>query len=432
MSRFCKVLIWFILTKWQLSKIRACKPDPSPPGPPPPQQEKLSACSIGKSFKDYLNKTDSGSQIETTYTQQHTVIVEVLVAVDLALISKIHKFNNFTWSNIRQSGYQATDDLIAETTLYVRKFMSALDIKFQNHFTDPRIRFSITDVFFNSREFIVRTKNKFDMMKTYNKMKTVFGEKILSYKKGISSDVVLLLTGEESFKDFPELDEKYGITEVGRACDEEFHEYFGKRNNEQDKIKKLHHANIIVQDLGQFSGVKTATHQFGHLLGSYSDGEQSSINCCSSEGFIMSKNIYDQKNIEQFKNKRNAYKWSTCSKDAISAFVRRAPCLFNTPKEDPHPLFNWQELTENLHVPDPSHQCSIFDQETLKMEEGQSCGNDACQFLQCKTNKGSGSLVQVPGSDCMVRERQNAMEGSLCKNNKNCFQGNCINGEESI
>ena len=146
----------------------------------------------------------------------------------------------------------------------------------------------------------------------------------------------------------------------------------------------------------------------------------------------MSKNIYDQKNIEQFKNKRNAYKWSTCSKDAISAFVRRAPCLFNTPKEDPHPLFNWQELTENLHVPDPSHQCSIFAHDTLKMEEGQSCGNDACQYMQCKTNKGSGSLVQIPGSDCMVRERQNAMEGSLCKKNKNCFQGNCINGEESI
>ena len=182
---------------------------------------------------------------------------------------------------------------------------------------------------------------------------------------------------------------------------------------------QLNHANIIVHDLAKFTGVKTATRLFGHILGAYPDGQAktASEHCCSSEGYIMSNNRYDKANIEKvFKDKRNANKWSTCSLEAITKFSSEVSCHFNTPSTDPYPLFSWQELTHNAQVPHLSDQCSMY----LPRKEGitdenvyGSCGTDPCQYLECirlhkYTNDDTG---------CAVHERQSAMEGSECGHN---------------
>ena len=414
------LLIWHILANWYVLPITACKPDPAPAPPPPPP-----ACSIGKSIKDYLDDSTFGNKREKIDRIPNTVVVEVLVVIDYSLSEKIGTFyKDGVWRAKPSS--PKTKDRKAEAILYVRKFMSAVAIKFRRHFKKPRIQFSIAGVLVGEPQPFIVDKDGFDILQTHKNMKQFFGNE--TYKARFPFDVVLLLTGEESFKKMSGLDEKYGLTEVGRACD---YERFNFGPN-------LNHANIIVQDLGQFSGVKTATHQFGHILGSYSDGEKSSKNCCSREGYIMSKNKYDKNNIDNvFKNKRNAYKWSTCSKEVISNFVRNASCLFNTPTEDPYPLFNWQELTQNWQVPHLSDQCSVYvpEKEDVELVDyvGYDCGNDPCQFLECQTVfEQCFDCLEHLRTDCKVQERQNAMEGSMCGENKNCFQGNCINGKKAV
>ena len=101
--------------------------------------------------------------------------------------------------------------------------------------------------------------------------------------------------------------------------------------------------SIIVQDLGQFSGVKMAVHHFGHLLGAHHDGEKSSSACCSGDGNIMSKSKYNQKNLRNPKmSLHNSSYWPPCSVKAIEEFVSTATCLFNEPEVDHYPmLLQW-------------------------------------------------------------------------------------------
>ena len=418
------LLLYFILTNWYVLKISACKPKPVPSPPPttPPPPPPPPACSLGETIKDYLDVSTLAGNKEESHQIPDTVVVEVLVAVDYPLFQKIGNFYKDGVWRTNPTKPKAKDKK-AEVILYVRKFMSAVDIKFQRHFTKPRITFSIAKVLVGEPLPFIVNRKAFDIYLTQQRMKEFFRNQTL--KTSFPFDVALLLTGEEIFKEEGGLDVKYGLSEIGSACDYEW--VNGGQN--------INHANIIVQDLGQFSGVKTATHQFGHLLGSYADGELSSVACCSKEGYIMSNNVYDQSNIDRaFKDKRNAFKWSNCSKEVISKFVRKATCLFNTPNEDPYPLFKWEELATGSQVPFLSQQCVIYAPKKEHVDlvdfKGYDCGADPCQYLECRTY-----LEQVTAdhhwSDCKVHERQHAMEGSVCGEKKNCFQGNCIAGKKA-
>ena len=163
----------------------------------------------------------------------------------------------------------------------------------------------------------------------------------------------------------------------------------------------------------------------------------------------MSNNRFDKANIEKaFKDKRNANKWSTCSIKAITEFVSKASCLFNTPLTDPYPLFSWQELKQssmaqwlNAQVPHRARQCSMYlPFKHLGPDDGyiyETCGTDPCQYMECKR---SGHGEQ---GECAVHERQSAMEGTECGNiylttvgennqQKHCYQGNCIAGKYTV
>ena len=198
---------------------------------------------------------------------------------------------------------------------------------------------------------------------------------------------------------------EYGLSEIGRACD------YVKGSGGQN----TNNANIIVQDLGQFSGVKVAAHHIGHLLGSYEDGEMSRSKCCSDDGYVMTASLYNERNINGiFRGKRNAQKWSPCSIESIKTFVHTAPCLFNTPSTDAFPLLEWTELAmgTSKRVPHLHEQCSIYmKDDTPEDHKAYACETkDPCQYLQCNIFQERvlllGSSQEHATYRCLVQARQ--------------------------
>ena len=131
----------------------------------------------------------------------------------------------------------------------------------------------------------------------------------------------------------------------------------------------------------------------------------------------------------------NSSYWSPCSVKAIEEFVSTASCLFNEPEVDAYPLFDWQDLTDDLTdnvqggPPSLTHQCSQH--MAPRMAPTTKCGNNPCQYLECLTEDHT-TVSDKPTLKCTVQEKTYAMEGTTCGNGKFCFQGNCITGKKKI
>ena len=205
------------------------------------------------------------------------------------------------------------------------------------------------------------------------------------------ADVILALSAYEKFLQNPH--GIYGVSSVKGACAE----------NEE--------MTIVVQDLGQFSGVKSAVHHFGHMLGAYHDGENESKKCSSCDGKIMS-------NLE---DNRDANQWSYCSEDAIKKFVYESECLHNVPRQDLYPLLSWSELAHrHSGAPWVRDQCN-----NIYNTKNGSCGENSCEYLQCNLPK-DGYYY-----NCVVQERNYPMEGTICGDPPGrCFQGKCMTGNK--
>ncbi|XP_037581789.1 venom metalloproteinase antarease-like TpachMP_A isoform X3 [Dermacentor silvarum] len=70
---------------------------------------------------------------------------------------------------------------------------------------------------------------------------------------------------------------------------------------------------------GKFSGVNTAAHEIGHLLGSPDDSPGEWGDCKTEDGYLMSK----------YANGKRAFTFSNCSKNAIAGFLtlNKSDCL---------------------------------------------------------------------------------------------------------
>ena len=182
---------------------------------------------------------------------------------------------------------------------------------------------------------VSNTKGKVDLWNTIKVLEHQY-----KLKKTIGYDIVLFLTGEENLKS------KNLVSTKGKVC------ALGI-NRVGKNFKK---ANIIIQDHGTYSGIKMAVNSFGRMLGSPIDGTGASANCPSKDRYIMSNEI----SIE--KGKRNAHKWSSCSKSAIKEYTKKSKCLHNQPAsgDTRFHLLEWTEMLKNNIIPNLNKQCNIY------------------------------------------------------------------------
>ena len=130
------LLTTLFLGAWVGIQVLACKSsDPEPTTPP---------CTEGDTITDldYIITQDQTNK-DDDYAVPTTVYVETMVAIDEDLYEKIGKsYKNGRWSSSFNNPH--TDE---EVFLYIRKFMSAVNIKFQGQFKNPKIKFIIREAF---------------------------------------------------------------------------------------------------------------------------------------------------------------------------------------------------------------------------------------------------------------------------------------------
>ena len=137
MMMITPVLIFSSLGTWVGLEVMACKSE-APTTPPPP------ACTEGDAISDddyvisqHPPKKDAKQVVPST------VYVEVLVAIDDDLYDKIGKsYTNGKWIKSNKNLQQTKK----ENYLYARKFLSAVNIKFQGQFS-PQIKFVLRKAF---------------------------------------------------------------------------------------------------------------------------------------------------------------------------------------------------------------------------------------------------------------------------------------------
>ncbi|CAB3399162.1 unnamed protein product [Caenorhabditis bovis] len=155
-----------------------------------------------------------------------------------------------------------------------------------------------------------------------------------------------------------------------------------------------------------FGSVFVVTHEMGHSLGMYHDGDNDcDLRCC-----IMSPSVGSGKTH-----------WSRCSVNEMQTFVghlgedfRPPNCLQDTPNSENKALpFKASEAPGQLFTLD--EQCEIFHGECWKHElKDTQVLQDVCSMVWCGNGEG------------IIRTAHPALEGTYCGFGKICHQGRCI------
>ena len=165
---------------------------------------------LGKNIETSDYEVVARGDVEEPNNVPDTVFVEVVVTVDIALFQRIGLYyeNGFK----RKKNKPRTKSMQFEAELYVRKFISAVDIKFQPN--EPIIRFHIKKKLIDDLPFIV-DPNGLDPLETRKKMREYVDKK---YADDMTYDVILALSANEKFKDLhPSVDGRFGVSAVGEA-----------------------------------------------------------------------------------------------------------------------------------------------------------------------------------------------------------------------
>ncbi|XP_077492560.1 venom metalloproteinase BumaMPs1-like [Amblyomma americanum] len=190
----------------------------------------------------------------------------------------------------------STEDRIA----YVTLFMNSVSLRLDQ--LKPQVPIGLTTIqgTFQENEPYVELWTNGDLIgnETLKKLNEVV-KNDSSYKK---ADAVYLATAREMISLIPGGKSSYiaGTAGQSRACSDE------RGAVGEDKPDK-------------FTGVSTAAHEIGHLLGAPDDGYESAGKCSTGDGYVMSK----------YTRGKHEYSFSECSKEAIAEFLTRndSSCL---------------------------------------------------------------------------------------------------------
>ena len=157
------------------------------------------------------------------------------------------------------------------------------------------------------------------------------------------------------------------------------------------RLKKINSV-AIVEDSGGFSGVITAAHELGHLLGAVHDGLPSpaylggpgAVSCPWSHGYLMSDLRRTVKGLH----------WSTCSQRCLSHFLATttASCMYNTPRHQDHALPGTALL--------PGRSLSL-DQQCYMDRGSKACFKDkrVCAQLFCYDSRSKSCFSYRPAAE---------------------------------
>ncbi|XP_077492559.1 venom metalloproteinase BumaMPs1-like [Amblyomma americanum] len=195
-----------------------------------------------------------------------------------------------------------TEDRVAYATV----FMHSVSLRLAQ--LDPPIAVIVIAIqgSFTANESYVDLYEDGDLIggSSLNKLEKYFDKD--NYMK--NADIVLMATGREMIKLIPggKSSTLAGIAYLGKAC-------------------RPGRVSIAEDRPGTFSGINTATHEIGHLLGAHHDGDKKAENCSTKDGYMMSKYTKGERELT----------FSECSKRMIADFVtwpysrclkRRATC----------------------------------------------------------------------------------------------------------
>ena len=129
---------------------------------------------------------------EDDQSNPETAIIELLVIVDKALYDSVGgQYIKGIWMKPGTISNATPETEKQEVITYIRKFVSALNFRFQNQFTNPNIILHITGMMIGEpTKFIKKTFGFLDAFATADLM----GYEICTKRKSLQFDVAMLLT----------------------------------------------------------------------------------------------------------------------------------------------------------------------------------------------------------------------------------------------
>uniref|UniRef100_A0A131YBE7 Reprolysin n=1 Tax=Rhipicephalus appendiculatus TaxID=34631 RepID=A0A131YBE7_RHIAP len=218
-------------------------------------------------------------------------------------------------------------------TYYVTLFLHSVSLRMDQ--LDPPVPIGITKIQMTSstdNENYVELWNNGDLIG--NETLKVLNDVVQKEQAYQKADAVYMATGREMITLIPGGKSSYILGTAGsaQACTDK------KAAVGEDKP-------------GKFSGVNTAAHEIGHLLGSPDDSKGKWGDCETKDGYLMSEYAYGKR----------AFTFSECSKKAIAHFVslEKSACL-KTKTECPILSFPNKALKLPGHAMSGDAYCKLF------------------------------------------------------------------------
>ncbi|KAK0171978.1 hypothetical protein PV328_005361 [Microctonus aethiopoides] len=287
---------------------------------------------------------------------------------------------------------------IYESVPYILAFWNSVDMLYRN-LEHPKYRLNIAAILVaqdpQALEYITKSiynDQKLDLNKTF----VDFGKWLFKQDQYIpvnNYDAAITMTSHKL--DDGTLDDSLnqfvaGIAYISSICNVSTHEKDMRKTG-------------IVYDNGGFSGISTAAHELGHLLGARHDSCDH-CGCRDDLGYIMAT-------FNSVTN--NSADWSNCSLLDFHSFLESKTsdptCIFNIPNQagDVIPRY----LSGNMM--DANTQCQMKGATHARIDE------TTCQKLICVTSHNRLIINDLPAAD-----------GTSCGIGKLCLHHQCISENE--